>query len=435
MNYKKAYFGLTFCVIMCYASLLGVKTPFNQRQALMTSERHDLTKSKAQDLEIKDAQLIFSAAWNDLVQEVGRDNLRFPKEIFWLNGAPGAGKGTHTAFIMEKRDFTPPPIVMSDLLQSEEARKRKDAGLLVGDSEVLSMLLKQLLDPKYKDGVIVDGFPRTFVQVECLKLFYNKLIELRAKDLETKGDSQFLRPNFHILVLYVDEEVSVKRQMSRGQQALENNKRLAGDVLGQEEEVRVTDLDEEKARTRYRTFKEVTYDSLRSLKEVFHYHLIDAQGTIDEVQDHIIEELQYQSSLELNQETFDRVNSIPLATEVVKHARQQLVQRLEDYEEKHKDLFSKVVAFIQEKFVPVIQRHALSGQAKINTEDPLFHEPLALAMAVDICSERGYRASVDVRRKEIPLEIDANNKVLTQIKRVYRFQLKFTPSIIPRGRL
>ncbi|MFT5824873.1 MAG: adenylate kinase, partial [Yoonia sp.] len=52
------------------------------------------------DLEVKDAQIIFQSVWSMLVDELGEENLRFPKEVFWLNGAPGAGKGTNTSFIM-----------------------------------------------------------------------------------------------------------------------------------------------------------------------------------------------------------------------------------------------------------------------------------------------------------------------------------------------
>ena len=52
------------------------------------------------EVEIKDAQLIFNAVWNDLEEEFGVENLRFPKEIILLGGAPGAGKGTNTEFIM-----------------------------------------------------------------------------------------------------------------------------------------------------------------------------------------------------------------------------------------------------------------------------------------------------------------------------------------------
>jgi hypothetical protein len=49
----------------------------------------------------------------------------FPREILWLGGAPGAGKGTNTAFIMKERHLTAKPIVVSDLLDSPEARAAK----------------------------------------------------------------------------------------------------------------------------------------------------------------------------------------------------------------------------------------------------------------------------------------------------------------------
>ena len=64
-----------------------------------------------QDLEVKDAQIIFNSVWAGLEDELGEEYLRFPKEIFWLNGAPGAGKGTNTEFIMQYRDLTAPPLV------------------------------------------------------------------------------------------------------------------------------------------------------------------------------------------------------------------------------------------------------------------------------------------------------------------------------------
>ena len=72
---------------------------------------------KVEDLEVKDAQLIFQTVWHELEQELGAENLKFPAEIFWLNGAPGAGKGTQTEFIMEFRDLTEKPIIVSELPQ------------------------------------------------------------------------------------------------------------------------------------------------------------------------------------------------------------------------------------------------------------------------------------------------------------------------------
>ena len=108
---------------------------------------------KHQDLEVKDAQFIFKSVWTMLVDELGEENLRFPKEIFWLNGAPGAGKGTNTNFIMKFRDLTAPPVVVSELLESPEARKKIDAGMLVGDREVIEIILRKLLEPDTAFGL------------------------------------------------------------------------------------------------------------------------------------------------------------------------------------------------------------------------------------------------------------------------------------------
>ena len=65
----------------------------------MSSPATDRPASKVLDLEVKDARLIFTPIWENLEEEVGRENLRFPKEIILLGGAPGAGKGTQTQFI------------------------------------------------------------------------------------------------------------------------------------------------------------------------------------------------------------------------------------------------------------------------------------------------------------------------------------------------
>src|SRR3954449_7356897 len=132
------------------------------------------------DLEIKDPQLIFSAVWDDLQEKHGRDNLRFPREFIWLGGAPGAGKGTNTPFIAQTRGITAPPVVISGLLTSPQAVAIKNAGKMVGDREVIGLLFEELLDPQYHEGVIIDGFPRTKVQVECLKLFYHAMLELHG---------------------------------------------------------------------------------------------------------------------------------------------------------------------------------------------------------------------------------------------------------------
>ena len=389
---------------------------------------------KRSDLEIKDAQIIFDSIWHELEAEFGREQMRFPKEIILLGGAPGSGKGTNTAFIAKVRGLTCQPIVMSSLLKSPEAQALKDAGSMVGDRDVVGLLFRELLREEYQDGVILDGFPRTNVQVECLKLLVEKMHALRKEFYNTPLSIHFRQPTIHIMVLFVDEKESVARQLKRGREtkALIEAATRTGD--GQLPEDRPTDHDESLARRRYRVFKEQTWDALQSLKEIYHYHFINAQGPIAEVEQNILHELEYQSTLELDSRTVDRLRGVPVASQIVIHARQELVERLDGYELEHGARFASVVAFIEEKILPIILRHAISGTAHINTEEKLLDDPLALAMLIDVFSERGYHAAVDIHLIEIPDCVDlATGKVTCRVKKVFRIQIRFQGSEIRRG--
>lgn len=390
--------------------------------------------STAQDLEIKDAHIIFNSVWQELKDKHGRENLRFPKELIWLNGAPGSGKGTQTDFIMDFRDFTDGPVVVSDLLTSPQAQQMKDAGIMVGDREVLSLVLSELLKQKYASGTVIDGIPRTKVQVECLKLLYQKVKDLSTEFFHTEFKLHFPKPIFHIMVLFVDERESVNRQIFRGQQTCEHNDKVRASGVGELREERVTDFDEDTARQRYRTFKEGTYEALKNLRQIFHYHYINAHGTIEEVQERIVREMRYQSSLELGEKTFDQLRIIPIAEEIIKHARQDLVERLDDYAENQVELFERVAKHISEKFMPIIIRHAISGKAIVNSEDPLFGDPLALKILLDIFSERGYHTSIDIRKKNLPKRVDfKTGEIETNPIRVYKFEVRYEGSEIRRG--
>ena len=98
------------------------------------------------DLEVKDAQLIFNNVWKELESEHGKLRLRFPKELILLGGAPGAGKGTNTDYIRKVRDISEKPIVVSELLDSPEAKAIKAQGGMVGDREVVSLVFRKLED-------------------------------------------------------------------------------------------------------------------------------------------------------------------------------------------------------------------------------------------------------------------------------------------------
>ena len=99
-------------------------------------------------------------------------------------GAPGAGKGTQSDFIVEKFGLT--HISTGDLLRKEikdetELGKRiksiMDAGQLVSDDIVIEMMDNAIArDTK---GILFDGFPRTVAQAEVL----DKLIAKHGRTL------------------------------------------------------------------------------------------------------------------------------------------------------------------------------------------------------------------------------------------------------------
>jgi len=400
----------------------------------MSSPAADRPGSKLVDLEVKDARIIFTPIWDLLQEEVGRENLRFPKEIILLGGAPGSGKGTQTQFISDTRGLTCPPIVISDLLTTPEMEKIKAQGGMVGDKEVLSVLLRHLLDETYRDGVILDGFPRTPVQVEFLKLLVDQIGALHDEFGHTPLAIHFRRPTIHAMVLFVSESTSVARQLGRGREIAEYNRKVAETGIGTPIDLRATDLSEELVRRRYQVFKEQTWAALTSLRQLYHYHFINAEGAIADVQANILKELKYQSSLELDPRTFERLRALPLAEELVVHGRQELVKRLDSYELDHTELLRQIVELVSGKFMPIITRHALSGRAIVNSEDPIFNEPLAIPMLIDIFSERGYHAVVDKTIQQVPERIDLKTgEIKFRTNAVYRIQVTFEASKIRRG--
>ena len=121
-------------------------------------------------------QLLFETTWANLTQVHGAAcPEKMPKRMIWLNGSPGAGKGTHTQLILNLLKIHPQPIVISDLLQTPEARAIIDSGKLVGDEEVTRLLFEALTQPIYREGVVIDGYPRSLPQAACIQAFKEKL--------------------------------------------------------------------------------------------------------------------------------------------------------------------------------------------------------------------------------------------------------------------
>lgn len=93
-----------------------------------------------------------------------------------LLGAPGAGKGTQAALLVEK--LSVPHVSTGDMLRAAVAAKTPvglkakavmDAGNLVGDDIVIAIAEERLAQHDAKQGFILDGFPRTLSQAEALE--------------------------------------------------------------------------------------------------------------------------------------------------------------------------------------------------------------------------------------------------------------------------
>ena len=109
-----------------------------------------------------------------------------------LLGPPGAGKGTQAAHICEK--FNIPQISTGDMLRAAvnagspiglEAKKTIDAGNLVSDSLIISLVKERIHLPDCHNGYLLDGFPRTINQANALKLEgikINYCVEMKVPD-------------------------------------------------------------------------------------------------------------------------------------------------------------------------------------------------------------------------------------------------------------
>ncbi len=92
-----------------------------------------------------------------------------------LLGAPGAGKGTLAAILVDKMGV--PTISTGNLLREaianhtplgEKVRSYLDIGLLAPDEIVIDVLKERIAQPDCANGFILDGFPRTIPQAKAL---------------------------------------------------------------------------------------------------------------------------------------------------------------------------------------------------------------------------------------------------------------------------
>jgi adenylate kinase len=93
-----------------------------------------------------------------------------------LLGPPGAGKGTQAAFLCKRYGI--PQVSTGDMLRAAAkagsatglaAKRQMDAGQLVSDEVIVSLVKERLREPDCAKGYLFDGFPRTIPQAEAMK--------------------------------------------------------------------------------------------------------------------------------------------------------------------------------------------------------------------------------------------------------------------------
>ena len=109
-----------------------------------------------------------------------------------LLGAPGSGKGTQAEFIekyLSVRSISTGNIIRSELKSGTklglEAKSYIEKGLLLPDEVVINMVKETVAKPEYKNGFILDGFPRTIAQAEALgrlNVNIDKVIDIEVDD-------------------------------------------------------------------------------------------------------------------------------------------------------------------------------------------------------------------------------------------------------------
>lgn len=125
-----------------------------------------------------------------------------------IMGPPGAGKGTQAKAIAEHYNI--PAISTGDMLRANvsagtplglEAKPIMDAGGYLSDDLTNRMVAERLTEDDARGGFLLDGYPRTLVQVQAL----DEILDRDGARLDA------------VISLEVDTEEVVQRLLKRGE--------------------------------------------------------------------------------------------------------------------------------------------------------------------------------------------------------------------------
>ncbi len=198
--------------------------------------------------------------------------------VYIIIGGPATGKGTISDILSSNLNI--PHISTGELSreyakENEDIRKMLAKGILVPDNTMAEILEDRLKKDDCKNGFILDGYPRTYIQVELLEellLKFNKKI--------TK-----------VIELTVPDEVAIKRTL--GRKKCINCGKVYGvdfppkidkacDICGGRLDVRSDDT-EETLKRRIKTYRENSKDILEYYKNKNLLKTIDASTDVSAI--------------------------------------------------------------------------------------------------------------------------------------------------------
>ena len=119
-------------------------------------------------------------------------------------GAPGAGKGTQAKKIAAKYEI--PHISTGDIFRAnikngtelgKKAKTYMDQGALVPDELTCDLVVDRIQQPDCANGYVLDGFPRTIPQAECLTTALDKLGQKMDYAINVDVPDPFRSENFY----------------------------------------------------------------------------------------------------------------------------------------------------------------------------------------------------------------------------------------------
>lgn len=187
------------------------------------------------------------------------------RKLLIFLGPPGAGKGTQAKILAENCDIA--HISTGDMLRAavaggtkigQEVKEVLDRGELVPDRLMIDIIKDRIGRDDCKQGFLLDGFPRTIQQAQALQ-------ELLAAEDQQISD---------VILLKVNEEQLIARILKRGEES------------GRSDDTR------EVIENRISVYNQQTSPLISFYQDLGLLREVDGIGTIAEIQDRIVENLQ-----------------------------------------------------------------------------------------------------------------------------------------------